>query len=672
MRPFPRSLLAIAVACGLVAQAGAQTTLPSVPEGFTARADGTSLTLSWRAPREGAPILYYVIELGIQPGVYEVTAPVGPITTLTIDIGEGTYYFRVSAVNALGQGPPTAELAITVGTGPPGPPEDVTATVDGTSVTLSWGPPATGSGVADYVASLSAGGVVLGTASVGLSTSITLTLPVEAYVFRVFARNAYGAGPTAEITFTVGTPVDLPGPPRNLAAAAVTGQLTFTWSPPEVGAPITGYIFEVGSTPGEYPIVVPLGPVTSYAVPGVGNGTYFFRVTAVNALGPGPPSEEAGVRTYGPQTPSVPRNISATSSESSLTITWAAPTFGAPITSYMLEIGIEPGTYIYRAPMGLLTTLSVPAVPVGAYFYRVTAANAYGLGTPSDEMSVVVGTPAELPGPPQNLGVLPGFLALTFAWSPPDTGAPITNYLFEAGSTSGSYSYAVMLGPVTSYRVSGVGGAGTLYFRVTAVNSLGRGAPSEEAGVNLSGPATPSAPRNLTASVTDGIVTLTWLPPTFGGPLTGYLIQLGASPGVYVGSGQVGVTTSLTLPPLGDGLRYLRVTGINAYGLGVPSTEVAVYTGPPCAIPAAPVLTGSVLGQTIALSWTTPAGGPVTGYSILLATQPGGAESTVATLGPVNSIDGLVTSGTYHLRVRAHALCGTGPRSNEVTLIVVP
>ena len=148
---------------------------------------------------------------------------------------------------------------------------------------------------------------------------------------------------------------------------------------------------------------------------------------------------------------------------------------------------------------------------------------------------------------------------------------------------------------------------GTLYFRVTAVNAVGQGTPSDEAAVNPGGPPTPSAPRNVTASVAGGVVSLSWSPPTFGAPITSYGLALGTPQRGYFTAGEVGPVTSFAFQ-VPDGLYLLRVTARNAYGPGTPSDEVVFYTGPPCTTPAAPQLTGSVTGNTIDL-WTTPAGG---------------------------------------------------------------
>jgi len=663
-----RPVLGIVVACSLVIQVGAQASLPGPPEGFTASSNGLNLTLSWRPPASGGPILYYTLDIGTEPGTYLATVPVGPVTTITTPIDEGTYYFRVAAVNAVGAGPPSPEVAVTVGGSPvPGPPENVNATVSETSVTLSWDPPTSGAGVREYLVTLSDGaGHSLGSASVGLQTSIPLPLlPVGLYVFSVAAHNDWGTGPAVEISFTVGVATSLPGPPRDLAATGGIYQLTFSWSPPAEGAPILNYILEIGITPGEYPFSIAVGPATSSSPGALPNGTYYFRVTAVNSIGVGPPSAEAGVRVGGPQTPSEPRSVVATATDSTLTFSWEPPIFGAPLAGYFIEVGLEPGIYLYTGPIGDVTSLSVPVPPLGVYFYRVSAINAYGRGDPSQEMSVVVGTATELPGPPQNLFAMPGSNGTVFRWSPPLIGTPITDYLLEIGLASGDYVFSTSVGPVTSFTLPGGIGAATVYFRVTPFNALGRGTPSDEAGVR---PGPPSAPRNFTVSAAAGAVSFSWSPPTFGAPIASYYLEFGTQPGVYVGGTALSpLTTSLTAP-LPDGLYYFRLTAGNGYGRGE-SVESSVYTGPPCTVPGAPVLSGSVSGSTVTLSWTTPSGGPIDGYSILLTFQPGMPETVIATVGD-NTITGPASTGTYLVRVRAHAPCGSGGRSNQISLTV--
>ncbi|MEZ5289730.1 MAG: fibronectin type III domain-containing protein [Vicinamibacterales bacterium] len=84
-----------------------------------------------------------------------------------------------------------------------------------------------------------------------------------------------------------------PGPPLNFLATLSAGNtVTFSWSAPTTGGAPTGYILEAGSAPGLANLATLPLPTTSYTVAGVPRGTYFLRVRAVNAIGPGPASNE--------------------------------------------------------------------------------------------------------------------------------------------------------------------------------------------------------------------------------------------------------------------------------------------------------------------------------------------------------------------------------------------
>ena len=134
----------------------------------------------------------------------------------------------------------------------------------------------------------------------------------------------------------------------------------------------------------------------------------------------------------------------------------------------------------------------------------------------------------------------------------------------------------------------------------------------------------------------------------------------------------LGLDTLFSVPIAGatPGIYYFRVTAVNVFGESVPSNEVAVVIGNYCSVPAAPRLSGSVSGDTVSLTWTTPTGGPVSGYTVFVASGPGQPFTPAATVGPENAISGPATPGTYLLRVAANAACGQGPPSNTVTLNV--
>ena len=95
-------------------------TVPGAPTGLTATPGNSRVTLSWAAPTSGgAAISGYLIFEGTRPGG-ENRNPVNgsPVTATSYTVPSltngTTYYFRVIAVNAAGQGPLSAETPATL------------------------------------------------------------------------------------------------------------------------------------------------------------------------------------------------------------------------------------------------------------------------------------------------------------------------------------------------------------------------------------------------------------------------------------------------------------------------------------------------------------------------------------------------------------------------------
>jgi len=101
---------------------------PGAPTGLTATDAGTkSITLSWSKPTTGGAVQGYNIYEGTSSGG-EATTPVngnvlvtGTSTTVSTS-GTGTYYFEVTAVNAVGQSPASNEASAAAATVAPSAP----------------------------------------------------------------------------------------------------------------------------------------------------------------------------------------------------------------------------------------------------------------------------------------------------------------------------------------------------------------------------------------------------------------------------------------------------------------------------------------------------------------------------------------------------------------------
>ena len=107
--------------------------------------------------------------------------------------------------------------------------------------------------------------------------------------------------------------------------------------------------------------------------------------------------------------------------------------------------------------------------------------------TPPD---VYIGAPTE-PSSPQNLAATAGNRRVVLVWKVPDDdgGYAVTNYKIYRGFSRGGETFLAQIGPILSYEDTGVSNGMTYYYQVTAINSVGESAKSNEVNV------TPSAVR---------------------------------------------------------------------------------------------------------------------------------------------------------------------------------
>jgi hypothetical protein len=116
---------------------GSCQSAPGAPTGLTSSVVNLSITLSWTAAT-GCAATGYVLSAGTGPGLGNVAAvPVGNALSFSAIAPAGTYYVRVTAMNAFGSSAPSNEVVLVVGGGPapgagPLPPlGTMTAVIDG-------------------------------------------------------------------------------------------------------------------------------------------------------------------------------------------------------------------------------------------------------------------------------------------------------------------------------------------------------------------------------------------------------------------------------------------------------------------------------------------------------------------------------------------------------------
>jgi hypothetical protein len=184
----------------------------------------------------------------------------------------------------------------------PGAPLNVQATANGSTVTITWQPPA--GPVTGYVieASLLNFGPVAATIPTTGTTFVAPNVPNGTYYIRVIAENgALRSAPSAVASVTTGGCTTAPGPPGTLTWSPIPAvtTVTLTWgaSPGGACAPV-GYLIYVGTARGASDVGV-VGTTATTVSGSLPPGTYYARVTAFNHTGESAPSNEQIISVVG-------------------------------------------------------------------------------------------------------------------------------------------------------------------------------------------------------------------------------------------------------------------------------------------------------------------------------------------------------------------------------------
>src|SRR5205807_407267 len=345
---------------------------------------------------------------------------------------EGPYHWELHPFTAwkLSNSPPPPPP-----NSPPSAPQNLAATGGNAQVTLTWQAPASdgGSPITNY--KIYRGGApstetLLTT--VGAVTSYTDTAVTNGvtYYYQVSAVSNVGEGPRSNEASATPTqtppPPSPPSAPTNLAATAGNAQVALTWQAPgsNGGSPITNYKIYRGTASGGETLIATIGNQLSYSDGGLTNGvTYYYQVSAVNAAGEGPRSNEASATPTAPATPpSAPQGLGATAGDATVTLTWSAPSSngGSPITNYRIYRGTASGGETLKTTIGNVLTYTDTTVTNGVtYYYQVSAVNSAGEGPRSNEASA---TPSPPPPPPDfGISATPASLSIQIGSSDTST-----------------------------------------------------------------------------------------------------------------------------------------------------------------------------------------------------------------------------------------------------------
>lgn len=578
-----------------VTVANGTATAPGAPTLTSASAGNASVALGWSVPASngGSAITGYRVYRGTSAGNETLLTTLGNVTGWTDSgLANGTtYYYKVSALNSVGEGVASNEMSATPSqpvTAPSAPTLN-SATPGNATVALAWSAPANNGGAAvtgyRVYRGTSSGGetlvTTLGVASGWTDSGVTNGV---AYYYKVSALNSVGESVSSnELSATPTAPVSAPGAPTLNSATPGNTTVALAWSAPvnNGGSAITGYRVYRGTSSGGESVLTTLASVTGWIDTGLTNGTtYFYKVSALNSAGESVASGELSATPSQPASaPGVPTLSAATPGNGTVGLAWSAPASngGATISGYRVYRGTSSGGEALLTTLGNVTGWTDSGLANGTtYYYEVTALNSVGESTPSNELSAKPVAPSAAP---TLNSATAGNATVALVWSAPSNngGSAVTGYGVYRSTSSGSESLLTTLGNVTSWTDTGLTNGTTYYYKVTALNSAGESSTSNERSATPTAATVPGAPVLTSVSSGRHGVSLAWKAPTSSGgsAITGYRIYRSTASGGETLVATLGNVTSWVDTTTQGGTVYYEVSAVNAVGESARSNELS-------------------------------------------------------------------------------------------------
>ena len=656
-------------------QAGTITTLPDVPTALAATASGAGqIALTWTAPT--ASVTGYVLQRSTDAAF---TAPVvvatsGTTTSATDSglAGVTIYFYRVAAVNPVGQSDWSASAEVITALSKPASATATASAFAPPSVRVTW---AEVTGTSGYEVGRSDGATFDEANAVFTSaTSTTLTdtsvTTNGTYTYAVRAVTLVGTTTVRSGWTGAGTVTTVLAPPSAViaVAGAESGQVDVSWTAP-AGA-VTGYVVERSSDSAfTAPVVVATsGTATTAVDTGLASITrYYYRVRTLSSTGTSAWSATVDVTTG----LSAPTQVTATASATapSVTVTWDSVQGASGYEVARID-GLSwsvVGSTLVGQAGATSPFIDTSATSGTTYTYAVRAVYVVGGGWLVSGWSPAAAV-TTIPAAPTSISATPGAVTATeasvdLAWFA-TLGA--TGYVVQRSADSAftSPTQVTSIADATAHD-NGLGFVTTYYYRVAATNAAGQSPWSPAATVltNLGAPTQLTATASTVAPVS---VSITWQPVSGA---TAY--ALARSTGATFDSGTATVVSStLTTAAYADtevspgaqvtyAVRALYAGAEPRQSEWSSGVTVTILPGTPTGVTA--VAAPPVNGQSaIVVSWTAVSG--ATGYTVQRA-EDAAFMTNVAMVpwasGTTVTDPGVASATTYYYRVAATNAAGT-------------
>ncbi|MGW9627797.1 fibronectin type III domain-containing protein [Microbacterium sp. NPDC055521] len=676
---------------------------PSTPTGLTAVTGGDpEIQLSWTASTDDVAVAGYDVYRGSSAD-FAVTedARVARVTTTSYtdtDLGPGTWYYRVVAVDSGGNSSPASAVASSsiADVTAPSAPTGLSGSTSGDDVTLSWTAATDDLAVAGYEIHRGSSSDFEPTEGtrIGESTTTSYTdvdRPAGIAHYRVIAVDAAGnAGEPSQSAQVVVSDATAPSTPT--AMAVLEGDaVSVSWTAATDDVGVTGYQVHRGQT-ADFAVsaATKIADATSspYVDESVTAGTWYYRVVAVDAAGNvGAGSASAEVLVPDNSAPGTPSGLSAAVSGENVQLSWTASSDDVGVVGYQVHRsdtgGFTPSgaTLISTSTEASFTDV---AVEPGAWYYRVVAVDAAGNASAASGEAVVevLDVDTTAPSTPADLAAAVDGSDVTLTWSAATDDVGVTGYQVHRGATADfEPSAASLLATPTEVTYIDSGRpAGTWFYRVAAVDAAGNvSAPSSSVDAVIADASGPTVPTGVAASVEGSTATVSWTASSDDVAVTGYRVFRGTTADFEVSAElMVGEVTGPTATEgsLPAGTWFYRVVAVDGAGnVSMPSAAASVTVDDASAPTAVTGVVAQPTASGVAVSWQAASDDVgVTGYQVFRGTAEDftpSVQNRVAQVTETSYLDA-PPSGTWFYRVAAVDGAGNvGPASAAAQVSVV-
>ena len=555
--------------------------VPDAPVLTLTALPGSTIQLDWTVPtNNGFSITTYAVEKSTDGTNW---SPLTSINANTFqDTGltnASTYYYKVTAVNQVGNSVFSSPVSIVAGDAPSQVTGLTATTTSNTSIDLAWtAPNANGYAVSGYMIERSDdmgntwSTLVADTQSLSVAYADTGLTTGVVYTYKVSGINTLGTGPASATAATHAGGV--PDAPVLTLTALPSNIIQLDWTTPaDNGFGITTYQVEKSSDGGITWVALTSVNANTFQDTGLTTSTsYQYKVLATNAIGNS--AFSGAVAMIAGDAPSQVTGLTATTTtNTSIDLAWTTPIAnGYAVTGYFIESSIDYGntwTTVTADTQSTSTVYAHTGLTTGEFYtYKISAINALGTGLAS---ATAVTHAGDVPNVPVlTLTALPNSIIQLDWTAPADNGFAITTYQVEKSTDNGSTWTSLTSVNALTTQDTGLINGNSYQYRVLATNTIGNSAFS--GAVAIVAGDVPGALSSLVATTqSDTSISLTWPAPNANGyVITGYQIEQstdGTTWGTPIVANTQSTAVSYTVTGLTDSTDYyFKVTGINALG----------------------------------------------------------------------------------------------------------